>query len=694
MALQVQLEEQGWYTMHLTEETITDLCEGEKQPTVGEIAKKALDLDLRDIGAKFLPDDINKGKVESITGNCILQIQKIRNVAAPKANEESNVAPRLLKLQLTDGHVNCSALELERLNRLSLDTPPGTKINVKNDNITLQQGYIILNNSGFEVLGGRVEPLIEKWEVNRSLAKHTRNSFGQEGGPPLWVPFGQKISAGGINVNLTGNVKTLENSKEGKENDEFEKQRQATIAEAAKAKEGNKKVFGGGKQLMDKDIAQIMNLGYAAEQAFYALKYNKMNLELAIKYLKEGRNTNTNRRPPKNDRGKKETDDEPSAQSRPSGPSTLFDFLESKISLPAESKTEKDVTKTSPDLQKPDMSDVRANRGRGDNKFNQPMRDNRRHEPYFQGQGQQQRPRIGGPYPRPQRGGRGGGGGGGHDKPNFSGGGHDKPNFVGGGGHDKPNFVGGGGHDKPNFANNRNFPGKYSDDDRRRNESQDQMRRRNNVPMFQMHDGNFQPPRQSMEKGNGSDQGQGQLHRFNSERLAGGSMPPNAAARQGNQIRERQQLNRGGKSQSNHGNYFNNTMRITWKQGDKCLAKYWEDDKFYRAVVHAPAANGATCVVRFFDYGNYEEVLVADMNPISEKDIASPMFDGLSANFVNGAFSSPSLPAFANNGMISNHFSGTLEFRRGGDRPYINDRNRSRQAKPSQQIYVPPAQRQ
>lgn len=29
--------------------------------------------------------------------------------------------------------------------------------------------------------------------IFQSLAKHTRGRFGEEGGPPPWIPFGQKI---------------------------------------------------------------------------------------------------------------------------------------------------------------------------------------------------------------------------------------------------------------------------------------------------------------------------------------------------------------------------------------------------------------------------------------------------------------------------------------------------------------------
>lgn len=55
---------------------------------------------------------------------------KVRNVLAPKANEDSKSAPKLLKLQLTDGQTQTYAVEMENIPSLTLNTPPGTKVNI------------------------------------------------------------------------------------------------------------------------------------------------------------------------------------------------------------------------------------------------------------------------------------------------------------------------------------------------------------------------------------------------------------------------------------------------------------------------------------------------------------------------------------------------------------------------------------
>lgn len=53
-----------------------------------------------------------------VNGNVVVQVQKVRNISAPKANEDSQAAPRMLKIVLTDGHTLCHAVEVENINTL------------------------------------------------------------------------------------------------------------------------------------------------------------------------------------------------------------------------------------------------------------------------------------------------------------------------------------------------------------------------------------------------------------------------------------------------------------------------------------------------------------------------------------------------------------------------------------------------
>lgn len=82
--------------------------------------------------------------------------------------------------------------------------------------------------------------------------------------------------------------------------------------------------------------------------------------------------------------------------------------------------------------------------------------------------------------------------------------------------------------------------------------------------------------------------------------------------------------------------------QINWKIGDQCMAKYWEDNKFYRATI--TNLTNRTCVVQFNDYGNFEEVLHCDCLPIQSEQ----------------------------QGFNKRQSTGTMEFRRGGNGFYNN----------------------
>lgn len=133
-----------------------------------------LQTDMREYGGGAL-NDLNKGlKSDSIPGGIVLQISKISNASAPKSNQESKSMPRLLKLELTDGNLTFPGLEYESIPALSLSTPPGTKILLKNGPIKISNGFLLLSAKYIEVLGGRVEHLIEKWEALKITQRYSK----------------------------------------------------------------------------------------------------------------------------------------------------------------------------------------------------------------------------------------------------------------------------------------------------------------------------------------------------------------------------------------------------------------------------------------------------------------------------------------------------------------------------------------
>ncbi|XP_059210806.1 tudor domain-containing protein 3 isoform X2 [Centropristis striata] len=379
------LSKEGWY---LSDEGIAELKGSAEKITHNDIIRIALDSDLRPVGRKFLPSDINSGRTDKLEGPCVLQLQKVRNISAPKDHEESQGAPRMLRLQMTDGHTTCVGLEFKHLSKLSLNTPPGTKVKLLGI-VQVKNGILLLDDSKISVLGGVVDHMVEKWELQRSLAKHSRSNIGAEGGPPPFVPFGQKCArkdeVDSRDLDQRKTLQTQTAAKSPDENDEFEKQRTAAIAEVAKTKEAPRTFGGGGnagsnlssgasssrsrdsyqqrrredrvertdsrqdgnyRELVDeRALRDIMEMGFNREAARQALMDNNNNLEVALNSLLTGSSASRpgpvlaeSIKPQPRARGRgrgrsRNEDEQEGAGGRPSGPSTLFDFLESKMGV-------------------------------------------------------------------------------------------------------------------------------------------------------------------------------------------------------------------------------------------------------------------------------------------------------------------------------------------------------------------------
>lgn len=126
-----------------------------------------LQYDLKEICSPVLANELSK----EIVSKTVLQIQKIRNISAPKANEDSQAAPRMLKLSLTDGDTFIQAVELSPINSISRNLiPPGSKVLINKAKIV--SGYLLLTGSNCTLLGGRVPHLVEKWELAKSINRH------------------------------------------------------------------------------------------------------------------------------------------------------------------------------------------------------------------------------------------------------------------------------------------------------------------------------------------------------------------------------------------------------------------------------------------------------------------------------------------------------------------------------------------
>ena len=164
--MDTQLTQKGWFLSELGLRKCKDGC-ARTNPTVTDIINIALAYDLRQISRECLPDNINSGQITSLNGPVVLQVQKVRNLSAPMINQESIAAPRMFKLNVTDGNIHCIAIEFKYVSSLSFHIIPGTKICLLGSNITVSKGVILLEDNNVKVIGGHVDKLRSKWETDR-----------------------------------------------------------------------------------------------------------------------------------------------------------------------------------------------------------------------------------------------------------------------------------------------------------------------------------------------------------------------------------------------------------------------------------------------------------------------------------------------------------------------------------------------
>lgn len=681
-----RLKEQGWY---ISEHGYKIASDSGNIVDLHRITKRLLDLDLRETGSG--QGDINLSDI-------VLQIQKLRNVAAPKNNEESRAAPRMLKLFLTDGKNNYQAIEVEHISFLSLNTPPGTKVLIRGGNILMSHGMILLRPMHIgQVLGGKVTNLVEKWELNKKLAFHSRVRPAEEGGPPPWIPFGKKIIK--ISEHDESFRALAEKEKSNNENTEFEAQRKDAIAEAAK--QGTKKVFGGGnKQLLDHSVQKIVDQGFTIEQAEYALKVNRNNVDKALKSLQKTdskHNTFKEPREPRNKRFDKKTED-----SKPSsGQISLFDFLEDKLPIQVEPA---------------ETSNPSANSHTQNTETNHSKLEAKGNDVQSSKSGRSQKGNRG--YQAPPR----------HSDENKT---NRRPGTSNAVTPQYAQYNGGNSSQQnkpPRFQRNQETQNYYQQDNGSKNYQKSQVNDyRNSFPQSRTDGGNVNESNSNYHKVQQDQQGKN----FNGSRNFN-PLETDARNRQsydafyGRHNRAQQdgthraypanttdknyknQLNRyqpndnsggrgaiGPNSQRSENHYNNNQnsnvsvgSTYVWRVGDKCLAKYWEDNRYYSAEV--TSVLDRTCVVQFKGFENYEKVLQVDCIPITEEHPVGQDC-GVDPRRSDQRFNNRQ-PRYD---QSYNHISG-MEFRRGGGGVPPASKGYTKKRKPqrsSQPIYQPPAQR-
>uniref|UniRef100_A0A3Q3JNW9 Survival of motor neuron-related-splicing factor 30 n=2 Tax=Monopterus albus TaxID=43700 RepID=A0A3Q3JNW9_MONAL len=742
--------------------------------------------DLRPVGRKVLPSDINSGRTEKLEGPCVLQLQKVRNISAPKDHEESQSALRMLRLQMTDGHTTCVGLEYKDLSKISLNTPPGTKVKLLGT-VQVKNGLLLLDDSKISVLGGEVDHMVEKWELQRSLAKHSRSNIGAEGGPPPFVPFGQKCARKDeVDSRELDKRKTLQTQSVVKgtdENDEFEKQRTAAIAEVAKTKEGPRTFGGGGnagsnlssaalssrnrepfqprrredrvertesredgiyRELVDeRALRDITEMGFNREAARQALMDNNNNFEAALNSLLTGSRPGplvpecNKPQPRARGRGRgrsRNEDEEEGGGGRPSGPSTLFDFLESKMGVfsidepksqapqrhheskvsfsnsgyyskdtPQKFSSHNDHRQQRNDrpprfhkdteFPKPGQEPLsnsatsqasaqaqqwkgqeRWSRGPSDRSHNdrKEMRDEHMVPSSFtstftRSKEPQQQMEFSGSYNQRSRNGDGGAGSmpgmsyrkGVKDSVPTSKLANSAGSELDGRGNNKRTDR----SEDPNSSRRKGKSNRPNSDhlDRQRDSGPPNFNSRGGSSGTSQEVGSSCESRTMTGDPSHFQNGDMEHKRTGPIKPTNPSCPPtrepppkkNTTYNPGSKRRSGQI-----RGQGPRGPEKSHIVEHAWKPGDRCLALYWEDSKFYHARIDAVHPSGSTAVVVFSDYGNCEEVLLHNIKPVAADAMEED--DGC--------------------------YDSSLEFRRGGD-------GQPRRTRPTQQYYQPPRAR-
>lgn len=195
--LLLSLQSRGWYLkdVHIVEGLLQEVSTEKLAPAGLEkmIESNLLEMDLKEVGGKCLPDAAALHRISRLQGPKVLQIVSIRNI---RQSSDRAMVPsqqkdgRLLRICLTDGHSNITAIEYCPIPLISEDMAPGTKVCFEGI-ASVKSGILLLESRSLNVLGGYVQSLYEEWEIERKYSVFSRSSLnssqvqGSSGPPPF-----------------------------------------------------------------------------------------------------------------------------------------------------------------------------------------------------------------------------------------------------------------------------------------------------------------------------------------------------------------------------------------------------------------------------------------------------------------------------------------------------------------------------
>ncbi|XP_028237446.1 tudor domain-containing protein 3 isoform X1 [Glycine soja] len=188
----------------------------DRSKLVDSVESELLNSDLRSIAAKSLPQpSLLRNASTFLHGPKVLQISSVRDISKSSVDEflKNSGDRRVLRLCLTDGHYEITAVEYSHIPSIPDNVVPGTKIRLENK-VAVHNGIVCLNPKVLTVLGGVVQSLYEEWEMNQKYSGFSRSSLRKlenrdTGGPPQFVKLQVGSSSGIADYNSSRSRKPV-----------------------------------------------------------------------------------------------------------------------------------------------------------------------------------------------------------------------------------------------------------------------------------------------------------------------------------------------------------------------------------------------------------------------------------------------------------------------------------------------------
>ncbi|GER37060.1 hypothetical protein STAS_13450, partial [Striga asiatica] len=181
--------------------------------TADSIESELLNIDLRSIGGKCLPEPSVLRKISHLQGPIVLQVCSCRDISRSSVADASGNSGgrRLLKLKLTDGHSEISSVESSHVPSIPDDISPGTKVRLVGK-VDIYNGMLCLNKKVITILGGVVQSLFDEWQLKRKYMNVTRyaSRVSQESESNCPPPF-EKLQIGASTRGTTSTPHTYVN---------------------------------------------------------------------------------------------------------------------------------------------------------------------------------------------------------------------------------------------------------------------------------------------------------------------------------------------------------------------------------------------------------------------------------------------------------------------------------------------------